>query len=75
MTRRSGPWTIEDTEMLAGMARAGHTDIEIGRRLGVSAFVIGRKRRALGVAAGVPARLRIVLARRALPNGGRKSLL
>jgi hypothetical protein len=42
MTRRSGPWTIEDTETLAGMARAGHTDIEIGRRLGVSAFVIGR---------------------------------
>jgi hypothetical protein len=56
------------------MAGAGHSDVEIAARLGVSACVIGRKRRALGFAAGVPARLRIVLARRALPNRGRKSL-
>jgi hypothetical protein len=49
-------------------------DIEVGRQLGLTAAVIGRKRRALGVAAGLPARLRIVLARRALPNVGRKSL-
>jgi hypothetical protein len=56
------------------MARAGYSDGEIGRHLGLSAAAVGRKRRALGVAGGIPQRLRIVSARRALPNGGRKRL-
>ena len=54
------------------MARAGYTDAEIGRHLSLSAAAVSRKRRALGVAPGVPARLRIVLARRALSNGSQK---
>ena len=67
-------WSVDETATLVRMARAGYSDVEIGQHLGLSAFVIGRKRRALGIAAGVPARLRIVVARRALPNGGKKSL-
>jgi hypothetical protein len=74
MMNRGHAWTIDETATLVRMARAGYGDVEIGRQLGLSAAAIGRKRRALGVTGGMPARLRIVIARRALPNGGRKSL-
>ena len=67
-------WTADDAATLVRMARAGYSDVEIGGHLGVSAAAVGRKRRALGATGGMPARLRIVIARRALPNGGRKSL-
>ena len=63
-------WSVEETATLVRMARAGYSDVEIGRHLGLSAAAVGRKRRALGVAPGMPARLRIVLARRALPTSG-----
>ena len=39
-----------------------------------AAAAVGRKRRALNVVTGVPPRLRIVAARRALRSGGRKPL-
>jgi hypothetical protein len=74
MTSRSHTWTDDETATLVRIAGAGHSDVEIARQLGVSAAAVGRKRRALNVAAGMPARLRIVIARRALSNGGRKSL-
>jgi hypothetical protein len=48
------------------MAEAHHSDIEIARQLGLSAVTVGRKRRALGIAPGLPRRLRIVIARGAL---------
>ena len=64
-----GGWTADAVGTLVRMARAGYSDVEIGRHLGLSAAAVGRKRRALDVAAGMPARLRIVMARRALPNG------
>jgi len=73
MKRCRHAWSLDDTATLVDMARAGSTDIEIGRRLGLSASAIGRKRRALKVAAGLPSRLRIFVARRALPNGSQKS--
>ena len=73
MKSRRHAWSLDDTATLVDMARAGSTDIEIGRRLGLSASAIGRKRRALKVAAGLPSRLRIFVARRALPCSGRKS--
>jgi hypothetical protein len=67
-------WTADAVATLVRMARAGYGDVEIGRHLGVSAAAVGRKRRELGIAGGVPLRLRIVMARRALPNGGRRVL-
>ena len=73
MKSRRHAWSIDDTATLVDMAGAGATDLEIGRRLGLSAYAVGRKRRALSVAAGLPSRLRIIVARRALPGGGRKS--
>ena len=73
MKSRRHAWSIDDTAILVDMARAGSTDIEIGRQLGLSASAIGRKRRALKVAAGLPSRLRIFVARRTLPCSGRKS--
>jgi hypothetical protein len=65
-SRRRRVWTSDDTATLVRMARAGYGDGEIGRHLGLSAAAVGRKRRALNIAAGVPARLRVVMARRAL---------
>lgn len=65
VTGRRG-WTADGTATLVRMARAGYSDVEIGRHLGVSAAAIGRKRRALGIVGGVPPRLRILVARRAL---------
>jgi hypothetical protein len=59
-------WSEGDIATLVRMARACHSDPEIGRRLGLSAAAVGRKRRALGIAGGTPPRLRIVMARRAL---------
>jgi hypothetical protein len=70
----SRAWPAEAVDMLVRMARGGHSDVEIAARLRLSPSAVGRKRRELGVAAGLPGRLRIVMARRALPNGGRKSL-
>jgi hypothetical protein len=67
-TARQG-WTAEAVEALGRMASAGHSDVEIGRQLGLSPAAVGRKRRALGIASGVPSRLRIVVARRALGGG------
>jgi len=69
-TDRRG-WTADDAATLVRMARAGYSDVEIGGHLRLSAAAVGRKRRALNVAAGMPPRLRIVIARRALPNGVR----
>jgi hypothetical protein len=66
MTSRRRTWTTDDTATLVRMARAGYTDVEIGRHLGLPPTGIGRKRRTLGISAGVPARLRIVIARRVL---------
>jgi len=59
-------WSADDTATLVRMARAGYSDIQIGRHLGVSAAAVGRKRRAMGIEGGVPLRLRIFMARRAL---------
>ena len=63
---RGCPWPADDTATLRRMARGGYSDGEIGRHLGVSARAVGHKRRALGIEGGLPPRLRIVAARRAL---------
>jgi len=65
-----GGWSAEAVDTLIRMAGGGYTDAEIGRTLRVSAAAVGRKRRTLKVAAGVPPRMRISVARRALISSG-----
>jgi hypothetical protein len=60
---RAHAWTDDETATLVRLVGARHSDVEIGRHLGLSAAAVGRKRRALGFTAGVPPRLRIVVAR------------
>jgi hypothetical protein len=72
MTGRVHDWTADEVATLRRMARAGCSDVEIGRHLGLSKRRVGHKRRLLGVAPGMPAQLRIVKARRLLmPARGR----
>jgi hypothetical protein len=48
---KPGPRCTVDTATLAELARAGHSDHEIARQLGVSQPTISRVRREMGIAA------------------------
>ena len=57
------PWTLEDTQTLRRMAGAGYSDAEIGRHLSRDRDVIGRKRRAAQIGAGMSPALTMMMAR------------
>lgn len=61
MTRR--PWTPEDTGTLRRMARAGYSDAEIAAHIHRDRDVIGRKRRDMGIRAGISPALTAMMAR------------
>lgn len=61
MTKR--PWTQDDTDTVRRMASAGYSDAEIGRHLGRGRDIVGRKRRALSIGAGMSGALVAMMAR------------